>query len=67
MRWWGPIPDYTILPFDAAALQTGQELRCSLESREEDVTRLKSDKLRLEEQCRQREDEMKVWTRVCAL
>lgn len=66
MRWWGPIWDNIILPFNAAALQTGQELRCSLESRE-DVTRLKSDKLQLEEQCRQREDEMKVWTRVCAL
>ena len=44
-----------------AALQTGQELRHSLDSRKEEVIKLKREKLQLEERCRQWENEMKVW------
>ena len=46
-----------------AALQTGRELRHSLDSRKEEVIKLKREKLQLEERCRQWENEMKV--RMC--
>ena len=43
-----------------AALQTGQELRHSLDTRKEEVIRLKREKQQLEERCRQWENDTKV-------